>query len=90
MSETETSRTTGVILAFAAGALAGAAAAILLAPRSGRDTREMIGKAAKSTKDLATRVPEAVRGAREAFAEAVNGAGRRPEAGPVALDASHG
>jgi gas vesicle protein len=89
MSETETSRTTGVILAFAAGALAGAAAAILLAPRSGRDTREMIGKAAKSTKDLATRMPAAVRGAREAFAEAVNGASTSAATGPIAIDATN-
>jgi gas vesicle protein len=91
MSETTSSRTASVVMAFAAGALAGAVAAFLLAPRSGRDTREMLGKAAKTTKDLATRVPAAVRGAREAFAEAVNGASTRSSAdtGPIALDATN-
>jgi gas vesicle protein len=33
----------GVILSFLVGALTGAAAAVLLAPRSGRETREMLG-----------------------------------------------
>lgn len=92
MSDTTSSRTGTIVLAFAAGALAGAVAAFLLAPRSGRDTREMIGKAAKSTKDLAARVPAAVREAREALAGAVNGAGTRAaaDAGPIGLEASHG
>jgi gas vesicle protein len=34
----------GVILSFLVGALSGAAAAVLLAPRSGRETREMLGE----------------------------------------------
>lgn len=34
----------GVILSFMVGALAGAAAAVLLAPRSGRETREILGE----------------------------------------------
>jgi gas vesicle protein len=34
----------GVILSFLVGALTGAAAAVLLAPRSGRETREMLGE----------------------------------------------
>jgi hypothetical protein len=63
---------------------------MLLAPRSGRDTRDLLGKAAKGTKDLAARVPGAVRGARDAFAEAVNGAGARRSEAPIALDASRG
>jgi gas vesicle protein len=33
----------GVILSFLVGALTGAATAVLLAPRSGRETREMLG-----------------------------------------------
>jgi gas vesicle protein len=34
----------GVILSFLVGALTGAAAAVLLAPRSGRETREILGE----------------------------------------------
>jgi gas vesicle protein len=34
----------GVILSFLVGALTGAAAAVLMAPRSGRETREMLGE----------------------------------------------
>jgi gas vesicle protein len=34
----------GVILSFLVGALSGAAAAVLLAPRSGRETREILGE----------------------------------------------
>jgi gas vesicle protein len=34
----------GVILSFLVGALTGAAAAVLLAPRSGRETREYLGE----------------------------------------------
>jgi gas vesicle protein len=34
----------GVILSFLLGGLAGAALAILFAPRSGRETREMLGE----------------------------------------------
>ena len=34
----------GVILSFLVGALTGAAAAVLMAPRSGRETREILGE----------------------------------------------
>jgi gas vesicle protein len=37
------SNTSGVILAFLLGGLTGAALAILYAPRSGRETRELLG-----------------------------------------------
>jgi gas vesicle protein len=60
-------------LMFAAGALAGAAAALVLAPASGRDTREYLGRRGKKLADNVaeqgrkawdkhgTRVAEAVR-----------------------------
>jgi gas vesicle protein len=35
--------TSGVVLSFLVGALTGAAVAILFAPRSGRETREILG-----------------------------------------------
>jgi gas vesicle protein len=93
MSETTTetmkNRSGGILVAFAAGALAGAAMAFLLAPRSGRETRELIGKAAKGTRDVAARVPAAVRDARHAFSTAVNGArDRAGDASRIPLDAS--
>jgi gas vesicle protein len=40
---TEDRSTSGVVLSFLVGALTGAAVAILFAPRSGRETREMLG-----------------------------------------------
>jgi gas vesicle protein len=39
----------GVILSFLVGALTGAAAAVLMAPRSGRETREMLGEKWRET-----------------------------------------
>jgi len=41
----------GVILAFAGGAIAGAATALLLAPMTGTDTRGEIKRLAMDTKD---------------------------------------
>jgi gas vesicle protein len=77
MSDHTKTSTGAVLLAFAAGAAAGAVAALLLAPRKGRETRELLASTAKGAKDLVTRVPEAVREAgdagRRAFTEAVGG-----------------
>src|SRR6185295_3173359 len=42
-SDDHGSNASGVILAFLLGGLTGAALAILYAPRSGRETREMLG-----------------------------------------------
>ncbi len=47
MSQQENSSTAGVLLSFVIGGLAGAALAILFAPRSGRETREMISDGVK-------------------------------------------
>jgi len=61
----------GVILSFLVGALTGAAAAVLLAPRSGRETREILGDkwrdAAERGRDLGE---EAAQKGRDAMDEA--------------------
>jgi gas vesicle protein len=43
----------GMLAAFAIGALVGGAAALLLAPRSGRETRELLAKKGKDLSDAA-------------------------------------
>ena len=43
-SEERSAGTSGVLLSFLLGALSGAALAILFAPRSGRETREILGE----------------------------------------------
>jgi gas vesicle protein len=54
--------TSGVVLSFLLGALSGAALAILFAPRSGRETREILGEKLRETaergRDLGTRAVE--------------------------------
>jgi gas vesicle protein len=66
---------TQLMVAFAGGAAVGAAIALLVAPRSGRETRELIADRARSGKEKAKRLPSAVKSAggaaREAFSEAV-------------------
>jgi gas vesicle protein len=52
----------GILLAFVAGAIAGAAVALLFAPASGEDTRDFIQQRAREGKDRAT---EAARQGRE-------------------------
>jgi len=49
-----------MLIAFVLGAVAGAAAALLLAPATGRETREFLGEKAR----------EGVRKAKDAYAEA--------------------
>jgi gas vesicle protein len=44
MSEERSPNASGIILSFLLGGLTGAALAILYAPRSGRETREMLGE----------------------------------------------
>ena len=65
----------GVMLAFLGGALAGTAAALLLAPRAGSETRARIGDAVGHTGDRVRRArlaaTEAASAAREAFSEAL-------------------
>ena len=68
----------GVLLAFVAGALAGAAVALLLAPRSGLETRARLGDAAGQAGDRARRARDAaqaaVAAAEKAFRDALRGA----------------
>jgi gas vesicle protein len=48
----------GVILSFLLGALSGAALAVLFAPRSGRETREMLGDKLRETAERSRRAGE--------------------------------
>jgi gas vesicle protein len=52
------SGTAGILLSFLMGALSGAALAILYAPRSGRETREMLGDKLRETAERSRRVGE--------------------------------
>jgi len=65
----------GIFLAFLGGALAGTAAALLLAPRSGAETRATIGDAVGQTGDRVRRARmaarEAASAAKEAFTESM-------------------
>ena len=51
MSNIENSSASGVLLSFVVGGLAGAALAILFAPRAGRETRELIADRVKDGLD---------------------------------------
>jgi len=48
----------GVILSFMVGALTGAAAAVLLAPRSGQETREILGEKWRDAADQGRDISE--------------------------------
>jgi gas vesicle protein len=61
----------GVILSFLVGALTGAAAAVLLAPRSGRETREILGERWRDASDRSRNLGEqALQKGREAVDDA--------------------
>ncbi len=55
-----------MIMSFLGGALVGAAAAYLLTPRSGRESREQLLESVRSGRDRLGRVPKAFRSATEA------------------------
>jgi gas vesicle protein len=67
----------GMIAAACGGVAAGAVAALLLAPRSGRETRKLIGETVGSTRDRAARLVTAAReagsAAKETFATTMSG-----------------
>jgi len=52
----ESSHVGGYLAAFAIGALVGTAAALLYAPRSGKETRELLAKKGRDLKDQASDV----------------------------------
>lgn len=79
MNELETRRGTGwlgVLAGFAGGALVGTIATLLLAPRSGAETRRRILDRAERSKDslarMATAAREGATAARTAFTSAIH------------------
>jgi gas vesicle protein len=63
--------TSGIVLSFLVGALSGAALAILFAPRSGRETRELLGEKIRETTERSKRASEqALERGREAAEDA--------------------
>jgi gas vesicle protein len=73
--------TSGVVLSFLLGALSGAALAILFAPRSGRETREILGEKLRETADRSRRAGrEALDKGREAVENASGYLDRQREA----------
>jgi gas vesicle protein len=64
-----------LFLAFLGGAAAGAAVALLIAPKAGRETREQLADYVRSGKEKTRQLPEAVKAAsiaaRDAFSEAI-------------------
>jgi gas vesicle protein len=71
MSDTNRYGGAHLLIAFLAGAAAGAAVAYLTAPRSGRETREQMKGWADDVRGKAVRVPHAVR---EAYTKATDAA----------------
>jgi gas vesicle protein len=70
-SDERNAGTSGVVLSFLLGALSGAALAILFAPRSGRETREILSEKLRETADRGRRLGEqAVEKGREAAEDA--------------------
>jgi len=75
MSEDNSSQIGGVLAAFAAGALVGAAVALLYAPRSGKDTRDIMTAKGRELKarmnDALDEVPAYIDGKRAEVAAAI-------------------
>ena len=75
MSRNDVAGTGGILLAFLAGALAGAAVALLYAPAAGQDTREFLGEKAREGRDRATEAAakgrQALNQGRETLATAI-------------------
>jgi gas vesicle protein len=73
--------TSGVVLSFLLGALSGAALAILFAPRSGKETRGMLGERLRETAERGRRLSEqAVEKGRDALDDASGAIDRQREA----------
>jgi gas vesicle protein len=73
----------GILVAFVAGALVGAAVALLYAPQSGEDTRDLLGRRAREEGERARRnITTAFDKAREQYDKAreqYQSASREPE-----------
>src|SRR5512143_3813123 len=70
-SDDRSTGASGVILSFMLGALSGAALAVLFAPRSGKETREMLGEKLRETAERSRRLGEqAIEKGREAADDA--------------------
>jgi gas vesicle protein len=81
MSADDRSGASGVVLSFLVGALSGAALAILFAPRSGRETRELLGDKLRETTERSRRVGEkALERGRESAEDAARYLERQREA----------
>jgi gas vesicle protein len=73
--------TSGILLSFMLGALSGAALAILFAPRSGRETRELLGEKLRETADRSRKLGEqAIEKGREIAEDASGYVDRQREA----------
>jgi gas vesicle protein len=71
MGNEDRSGASGIVLSFLVGALSGAALAILFAPRSGRETRELLGERLRETGERGRRLGEqAIERGREAADDA--------------------
>ena len=80
-SDERNAGTSGVVLSFLLGALSGAALAILFAPRSGRETREILSDKLRETADRSRRLGEqAIEKGREAAEDASGYLDRQREA----------
>ncbi len=80
-SDDRSTGTSGVILSFMLGALSGAALAVLFAPRSGRETREMLSEKLRETAERSRRLGEqAVEKGREVAEDATGYLDRQREA----------
>lgn len=66
MSDERSSQVTTVVAAFAVGTLVGAALAMLYAPASGRETRELLSR---KTRELKEKVDESISEAKEMINE---------------------
>ena len=83
MAYDDDSSASSVLVAFLFGALTGAGIALLLAPRSGRETREALGEKLKDTAERGRALGERVA---EKGREAAEAASRVAERGRELLD----
>ena len=83
MSDENTNQVGGIMAAFAVGALVGAGIALLYAPQSGRETRELL---AQKTRELKDKAADALDGAKEMVQGKKNQILAAVEAGKEAME----